>query len=487
MSARELKRRLSPEDAAFLLMDTDASPQNIGSIAIFEGNIDYARFVDNIASKLHLIPRYRQRVVNSPLNLGRATWEDDPEFDIAWHVREMDIDRPGTDAQLVTLATRLYDGRLDRNRPLWEMTLVHGLSGGRTGVVSKVHHCLVDGVGGVEMLLVVLDVSQNPAPPPPAEAPFEPRRIPSRASLAVDAMFDSWEERVERWAGLQRGLVDVLLGGDSESLRTMGRGLRRALPYFAVPVQRAFFNGEFSPKRQVAATSFPFEQVRAVRKASTGTVNDVVLTVLSLALREYLRRHGEAVDRREFRVLLPVNVRPEDASGQWGNHISMILVELPLYKADPLEVLRTIAERTEKLKTEHAADGIAMIAQGLLGLPAPMLGALGMMPPPKNNVANMVCTNVPGPMIPLYTVGHRLLEHYALAPLGWEMGMGVAVTSYNQRLYVTTQSDAALADDMDDLRDLLDEAYQALCAEAGVDVRVEAIPEIQAPRSVVAA
>jgi WS/DGAT/MGAT family acyltransferase len=300
-------------------------------------------------------------------------------------------------------------------------------------------------------------------------------------------MFDSWEERVERWAGLQRGLVDVMLGGESEGLRTMGRGLRRALPYFAVPVQRAFFNGEFSPKRQVAATSFPFEQVRAVRKASTGTVNDVVLAVLSLALREYLRRHGEAVDGREFRVLLPVNVRPDDASGQWGNHISMILVELPLYKADPLEVLSTIAERTEKLKTEHAADGIAMIAQGLLGLPAPILGALGMMPPPKNNVANMVCTNVPGPMIPLYTVGHRLLEHYALAPLGWEMGMGVAVTSYNQRLYVTTQADAAMADDMDDLRDLLDQAYLALCAAAGVDLTVEAIPEIQAPRSVVAA
>ncbi|HSP55567.1 MAG TPA: WS/DGAT domain-containing protein, partial [Dehalococcoidia bacterium] len=120
-------------------------------------------------------------------------------------------------------------------------------------------------------------------------------------------------------------------------------------------------------------------------------------------------------------------------------------------------------------------------------LPAPMLGALGMVPPPKNNVANMVCTNVPGPMIPLYTVGHRLLEHYALAPLGWEMGMGVAVTSYNQRLYVTAQSDAALADDMDDLRDLLDEAYRALCAAAGVDVTVEAIPEIRAPRSVVAA
>jgi WS/DGAT/MGAT family acyltransferase len=487
MAARELNRRLSPEDAAFLLMDTDTSPQNIGSVAIFEGEIDYDRFVANIESKMHLIPRYRQRVVKTPLNLARATWEDDPEFDIGWHVREMDIQAPGTDNQLIALATRLFEGQLDRNRPLWEMTLVHGLSEGRSAVVSKVHHCLVDGVGGVEMMMVVLDVSPNPAAPPPPDSPHEPRAMPSRLSLAIDGVFDNAEERVDRWAGLNRGLADLLLGGDSDSLRTVGRGLRRAIPYFSAPVKRAFFNGEFSPKRQIAATSFSFEQVRAVRKATTGTINDVVLAVLSLALREYLRRHGESVEGREFRVLLPVNVRPEDASGAFGNHISMLLVELPLYVSDPVEALRTIAERTEKLKQEHAADGIAMIAQALLGLPAPVLGALGMMPPPRNNVANMVCTNVPGPMIPLYTVGHRLLEHYALAPLGWEMGMGVAVTSYNQRLYVTAQSDAALADDMHDFRDLMEGAYQALCGATGVDVMAEGSPEIHAPSKVAAA
>jgi hypothetical protein len=212
-----------------------------------------------------------------------------------------------------------------------------------------------------------------------------------------------------------------------------------------------------------------------------------VLTVLSLALREYLRRHGESIEGREFRVLLPVNVRPEDASGQWGNHISMLLVELPLYMADPVETLQVIAGRTERLKQEHAADGIAMIAQALLGLPAPVLGALGFAPPPRNNVANMVCTNVPGPMIPLYTAGHRLLAHYALAPLGWEMGMGVAVTSYNQRLYVTVQADAALADDMDEFRDLLDDSYGTVCGAAGVDATSRVALEIPAPRSVVAA
>lgn len=165
----------------------------------------------------------------------------------------------------------------------------------------------------------------------------------------------------------------------------------------------------------------------------------------------------------------------------------MLLVELPVYMADPVQVLRTIAERTERLKREHAADGIAMVGQALLGLPAPLLAPLRFTPAPRNTVANMVCTNVPGPMIPLYTVGHRLLEHYALAPLGWEMGVGVAVTSYNQRLYVTAQSDEGLADDMDDLCGLLDDSYAALCAAAGVDVAAEMAPEVAAPRSVAAA
>lgn len=487
MSARELNRRLSPEDAAFLLMDTDASPQNIGSIAIFDGHVDYEKFVANINSKLHLIPRYRQRVTEAPFSLARPTWEDDPDFDIGRHVLRTHLEEPGTDRQLISLASRLYERRLDRTRPLWQITLVHGVSGGRTGIISKVHHCLVDGVGGVEMLMVVLDVSPDPAPPPDPEVPYQPRPVPGKASLAIDAMFDSAEERIERWAGLQKGLVDVLLGGDPEGLMTLTRGLRRALPYFAAPVQRAFFNGEFSPKRQIAATSFPFEQVRAVRKATTGTVNDVVLAVLSMGMREYLLRHGESVAGREFRVLLPVNLRPEDASGQWGNHISMLLVELPLHMSDPMQVLHTVAERTERLKREHAADGIAMVGQALMGMPSPLLAPLRFMPGPRNTVANIVCTNVPGPMIPLYTVGHRLLEHYALAPLGWEMGVGVAVTSYNQRLYVTVQSDVALADDMDDLRDLLDKAYVNLCAAAGVDVTAETAVDIGAPRKVAAA
>ena len=469
MSARELSRRLGSEDAAFLMMDEDESPQNIGSIAIFDGDVDYRRFVANIKAKLHLIPRYMQKITDVPLNIARPTLEYDPEFDVSNHVFEMNMEPPGTDGQLLALASRLSEGRLDRGKPLWEINVVHGLSGGRSALISKVHHCLVDGVGGVEMLMVVLDVSADLAPPSPPAMPFEPGPLPSRTKRFIDALFDNSAERVDRWAELQRGLLD-LLEGNLSSAKAIQAGLQRALPYFTVPVAKACFNGKFSGQRQIAVTSYPFEQLRGVRKALCGTVNDVVLAVLSLAMREYLRQHGEPVEGREFRVLTPVNLRREDESGTFGNHISMLLVELPVYLSSPEEMLRTIAVRTQKLKDEHAADGIEMIARGLMGLPTPVMSALTVLPSPPNNVANMVCTNVPGPMIPLYTVGHRLLEHYALAPLGWEMGAGVAVTSYNQRIYVTLQSDSGLVDDMEVLRELFDEAYRELCHAAGIDM-----------------
>ena len=468
MSARELNRRLNSEDAAFLLMDTDESPQNIGSIAIFEGDIDAGRFVANIEAKLHLIPRYTQKITKAPFEVARPTWEFDPAFDIRNHVFEITLEAPGSDDQLVSLASKLTEGRLDRDKPLWEINLVHGLSGGRSALISKVHHCLVDGVGGVEMLMVVLDVSRDSGPPPPAPA-IEARGTPSRTSLLIDALFDNAEESVERWAEWQRGLLDFL-EGDTRDANAIRNGIRRALPYFLNKMTPACFNGKFSGRRQIAVTSYPFEQVRGVRKAICGTVNDVILAVVSLAMREYLRGHGESVEGREFRVLTPVNLRREDDSGMMGNRISMLLVELPVYLSDPEETLRVIASRTEKLKEEHAADGIEMIGRSLMALPPAVTSALSRLGAPKNTVANMVCTNVPGPMIPLYTVGHQLLEHYALAPLGWEMGAGVAVTSYNQRLYITLQSDAALTDDMETLRELFDIAYRELCHAAGVDM-----------------
>jgi WS/DGAT/MGAT family acyltransferase len=464
-----LSRRFGPQDAAFLYFDTDAAPMNVGAVAVFEGQVPFDEFVASVASRLHLVPRYRQRPMPPPFNIGRPTWEYDPNFDIRRHIHRLRIEPPGTDSQLADLAARLYAGRLDRGKPLWELYMVEGLAGDRTGMIAKTHHCLVDGVSGIELLMVTLDVSQSPPPVSPPSEPYDPPAIPDRLTLLTDAMFDNAMEGIQRWSNLQKAFVDVILGGDTRGVRNVAHALEVAIPYFAMPSASAPFTGSFSGKRKLACTEMSFQEVRDIRRACGGTVNDVVLAMLGGALGRYLEMHGEPTEDRVMRVLTPVNVRREDERGALGNHIAMLLVEVPVGMSDPVERLRTITERTTRLKRAHVADGIESVANVLLSMPAPLGAALGSLGPPPNTVANIICTNVPGPMIPLYTVGHRMLAGYPMPPPLWGMGINCGVMSYNGRLYFGLVADAQAAPDVDRLRDFLDQASVELRIAAGVD------------------
>jgi diacylglycerol O-acyltransferase len=469
MVQRDLRRRFSLQDAAFFYFDTDETPLNVGFAGTFEGAIPFDRFVESVASRLHLVPRYRQRAVRPPFNIGRPTWEYDPTFDIRRHIHRLRIEPPGTDSQLADLAGRLYAGRLDRGKPLWEVYMVEGLEGGRTGIVAKTHHCLVDGVSGIELLLVTLDVSRDPPPTPPPPEPYDPPAMPGRLSLLFDALWDNASEGLGRWASFQKALVDLAMGGDTNGARNVARAAEVAIPYFAVPTAPAPFDGAFSGGRKMACTEVSFQEVRAIRKACGGTVNDVVLAMLGGALGRYLEMHGKPTRDRAIRVLTPVNVRREDERGALGNHIAMLLVEVPVGMSDPVERLRTITERTERLKTAHIADGIESVSNLLLSMPAPLGAMLGAVGPPPNTVANIICTNVPGPMIPLYTVGHRMLSGYPMPPPLWGMGINCGVMSYNGRLYFGIVADAQAAPDVDRLREFLDQSYIELRVAAGVD------------------
>lgn len=439
---------------------------HIGSVAVFEGKVPYSGFVENVASKLHLIPRYLQRVVPAPFNLGHPTWEWDPDFDITYHIRPVKIEPPGTDAQLFDLAAELFGHVLDRRRPLWEIYLVDGLEGGRSALVSKVHHCLVDGVSGIELLMIVLDVTPNPAPPPARELP-EMSPIPGPVTRLFDALLDNATERLERWSDLQKALTDEMVAGDSRS-RAIANALEVALPYFSVPGPRAPFNRPFKGGRRLACSEVSFQEIRGIRQTCGGTVNDVVLAVLGGGLGRYLEMHGENTDGRSMRVLTPVNVRSDDERAALGNRISMLLVEVPVGLRDPVERLLVIRERTERLKRRRVAEGIELLSE-MLGSAPPLLQSLaGVLPPPPNTLANMVCTNVPGPMIPLYTVGHRLLAHYPLIPIAWEMGIGCGVTSYDQKLYFGLIGDAEAGADVHVLKEFLDQSFIELRAAAGV-------------------
>jgi WS/DGAT/MGAT family acyltransferase len=471
MPGESLDRRLGPEDYAFLLMDSDREPANIGSIAVFEGDVSHREFVENLRSKLHLIPRYTQIVVPAPFEIGRPTWEADPHFDIYRHVHEVWLDAPGSHDQLLTLAAEIYSRRLERSKPLWEMYMVKGLEGGDTALVTVIHHCLVDGIGGVELAMVILDTVPNPKRV--TQVPSVDRSpLPSRESLFFDAFFDDIAEGLDHAAAWQKRFIALAARQEIGWLHRIRSALQAALPYFALPAKKALFNKKLSGRRQLAVSPFSLSDFRRVKESTGATINDLALTVVGASVGRYLAGHGEETEGRMLRVLMPVNVRKQDQAGRLGNRISFLVVEVPLGECAPLDRLAAINASTTWLKTEHASDGIEMIGEELLMLPTPVLKTFAAFGFPPNTITNMICTNVPGPRMTLYTVGHRMLSHYALAPISWEMGLSCAITSYDDEIVFTLVVDPEALPDVDRLKPLVDEAYEELREAAGLEKRI---------------
>lgn len=466
MAQGSLSNRLSAQDASFLYFEKEEAPLHIGSIGVFEGDVPYDKFVANVAAKMHLIPRYMQRVIPAPFNIGHPSWEWDPNFDLSNHLMTAEIESPGSHEQLMDLAAKLFADKLDRTKPLWEMYLVRGLEGDRSALISKVHHCLVDGVSGIELLMIVLDVSAEPAPTQKQELPERPQ-IPGPVRLFADAALDTAAQRLDRLADQQSTFIDWITTG-ADRTRSIGRAIETTRPYMTVPVVRAPFNQPLRKERRLAVSEFSFAEIRAIRQSVGGTVNDVCLAILGGAVGRYLEMHQQTTENRSFRVLTPVNVRREDEQGALGNRVSMLLVEVPVGVRDPVERLKIINARTTSLKERNVADGINVFSEMSADVPPMIQAFMGTLPTPPNTLANMVCTNVPGPMIPLFTVGHRLVAHYPMVPLGWEMGVGCGVTSYNQKLYFGLMADANSAPDITRMKEFLDQAYVELRSAAGV-------------------
>ena len=459
-----LSRRLSAQDAAFLYLERPTSALHIGSLAIYQGRLPYERFVSHLESRISLIPRYRQRVAFVPLNLGHPTWEDDPDFSVRNHIHQVTLPAPGTDEQLNQLAADLFSPPLGRGKPLWEMFVIGGLEGDRTAILSKVHHCMVDGVSGIELLVATVDISPEPSPPPEA-APWKPKPLPSTAARLNDAFWDGLEHQRELWREFSEGFADPQrrLRETQDTLRA----LRRALPLLAVPAPRLPFYTRLTKQRHVVFSEMSFVELREIRTSLGGTVNDVVLALLAGALRRYLGEHGHNLSGAEPRVAIPVNVRLEGEDGALGNRVSAMFAALPIGEANPAERLRLVQERMRSLKEEKQAATFELLMRMAAHTPAPVHFLSGQAMS-TSTVVNMICTNVPGPMIPLYCVGHLMLGHYPLVPLSLDMGLGVGVTSYNHRLYFGLMADPNAVPDLDRLKSHLDESFLELRAAAGV-------------------
>ncbi len=465
----------------------------VGAMAVFEGKIPFKRFMKTINSRLHLVPRYRQIVLDAPFNVGMPTWEDDPEFDIANHISEITLEKPGTEAQLRELSQELFEGRLPRDRPLWELYVVKGLEGGRTGLVARVHHAMIDGVAGVGLMMILFDTVPNPVPI--RKKPYRPAPLPDQASLLQDALWDNAIEGIQHWTQFQKTFVNFARDRSGDDVLESFKHFGSALKDLVSPRHKFSFNKRFSGERAIAFGEASFAEARAIRAECGGTINDVALTVLTGALRKYLKNEGEYLEGKTVSVVCPVNVRAETDSGSLGNQISFLPVNVPLDIDDPVELLNTISSTTATLKGAKVAELVGMLFSMLQGMPAPLqrlalasavteTGQSVMQLIPQLPPGNLICTNVPGPQIPLYTCGKRLSKYYPLLPVVLEMGISLGITSYNQRLYFTYMADGNCAPDIAKVADYHVEAFNELRDAAQVRPRDRiAIHETGRPQS----
>lgn len=432
--------RLSPLDTSFLHLEDDVSHMHLGLIELFEGPPPpHEEFLAAIAAKLHRVPRYRQRVRFVPLAAGRPVWHDDPHFALGYHVRRTALPAPGGDAELRTLVGRVMSQQLDRARPLWELWVVEGLTGGRWALISKLHHAMVDGISGSSLLAALLDEERDP---PVREPPrWAPAPEPSAAALVAAAVSDL---ALRPWAELRAAATAL---GDPGAVAAQAAHTARGLVAFSGLVRTpapSALNGPLGPHRSWGWADARLADVREIRSAHDGgvSVNDVVLTVIAGGLRTLLADAGEPVDR-SVRTLVPVSVRAGEASGVPDNRVSAMFADLPLDIEDPAERLRAVSAQMRGLKASHEADAGEVLTSiaGLAPEAALSLGARIATRLPQRSV-NTVTTNVPGPQRPLFLGGRRMLEALPYVPLGGHVRIGVAVYSYDGALRFGVTGDA---------------------------------------------
>jgi diacylglycerol O-acyltransferase / wax synthase len=455
--------RLTAVDASFLHQEKQSSHMHVGALVIFEGpppaKVD---FVDQLQTRLKLVPRYRQRLAFPPFQMGRPFWVDDPSFNIDYHVRHTALPSPGSDDQLRQLTGRIFSQRLDRSKPLWELFIVQGLERNRFAVISKTHHALVDGVSGVDIATVLFDVSPIPAEIEPEEA-WQPVHEPSEADLVAEGVKD-----------LVRMPLDVAgraLGALGRPGRSLGQlqeaaeGVGEIVWAGLNPAPDVPLNVPIGPHRRIWWVESRLADFKTIKDALGGTVNDVVLTVVSGALGRWLRGRGVRTEGLELRALVPVSIRSEDERGSLGNRIAAMRAPLPVYAGDPVERLEIVRESMGHLKESKQALGAEVIA-GLQGFAPPTLLAQASRLNFSTRLFNLIVTNVPGPQFPLYLLGREMESIVPIAFLPENHAMAVAIMSYNGGVHFGLLGDYDAMGDLDRFGQHLDEALAELLAVA---------------------
>lgn len=416
---------------------------NVGSVGVYEDPIPFDRFLAHVDRRIQLVPRYRQRLLSVPFGLHFAEWVDDPDFDVRRHVSAATLPPPGSDEQLAAMASEFFATPLRRDQPLWEMRLVEGLSEARTAHLAKVHHCMVDGVAGVGLLAALLDTTPETRYVRNRARKTSP--LPGPLTLLTNAIFDRAIDQIRLNERIALAFLDWRSPADSA--RLIARALWAAGPYFAARAPATPWGMHLHAPSRVSWAAIPFEEAHAVARALGGTVNDLALTVITEGLRRYLEHEGVATTDLVLRAGLPVSVRRE-GSEALGNRVSFMLAGLPVGVRDPRERFARISAEVSELKRKRQAYGVEQLMERLGDLP-PVLHALsGRTLTIPNTLTNLICTNVPGPLQPLYLQGHRMLRHYPWVPIGWRMGLSVAIMSYDTGLYFSVTADRETPGDL---------------------------------------
>ncbi len=433
---------------------------HVASTMTFEGPVpEYDDFRRHLASRLHLVPRFRQKLRFVPLDQGRPVWVDDPHLNLRYHLRHTALPHPGTEQQLRTLAARIFSQSLDRSKPLWEIWLVDKLEGDRFAIVAKSHHALVDGVSGVDITTVLFDASPEP---PPADEPEEwvPEPEPSDTQLLGEALLERATSRDEIVRGVRATLrrPREVLGAFQEALAAIGSFAGGA---FSAPSSP--FNVHIGPHRRFRWVNADLGEFKRIKNAHGGTVNDVVLTVVTGALGRYLRSHGHATAGVELRAMVPISVRSEEERGALGNRVSAMMAPLPVWCEDPVERIGIIRSRMGDLKQSRQAVGAEMMTELANFAPPTILGQAARLQA-RQRLFNLVVTNVPGPQFPLYLLGRRLEAIYPMVPLAGNQAVCVGIMSYDGQINFGLVGDYDGLPDLDTLASDLDEEIKALGA-----------------------
>jgi diacylglycerol O-acyltransferase len=451
--------RLTAVDASFLTNETSSSHMHVGAILIFEGDPPrYVDLVEHVRGRLDQVPRFRQRLVVPPLEAGRPLWADDVNFNLSYHIRHSALPEPGGEDQLRLLASRVFSQQLDRSKPLWEMWLVQGLDRDRFAILTKSHHAMVDGISGVDIGTVLFDL-EPVAEPAPVKDAWKPHPAPSTTQLVTRGATDAAAAPLK----LAERAVEALRRPEAAARRLTEalEGVGEVAGALADPAPDIPLNQPIGPHRRFAWSRSELATFKRIKDTLGGTVNDVVLAVVTGALREWLHGRGIRTEGLELRALVPVSIRTEDERGELGNRLAVMRGPLPVYVEDPVRRLRVVTEQMEGLKRSKQALGAEVISRFNDFAPPTLLAQAARLNF-STRLFNLIVTNVPGPQIPLYVLGRELQEVFPVAFLPQNHALAVAIMSYNGRICFGLLADYESMDDIEVIASGIDEALAEL-------------------------